>query len=84
MLWLFALVTVVPFALLLLTSLKSKPDLLKGAFVLPAYPHFENYVDAWADGHFSTYFVNSVLVVVPVVGGQHRARAAHRLRLRLS
>ena len=66
-LWLFALLTVVPFGLLLLTSIKSKPDLLKGAFVLPAYPHFENYVNAWVDGHFSTYFMNSVLVVVPVV-----------------
>ncbi|MDR3473961.1 MAG: carbohydrate ABC transporter permease [Devosia sp.] len=66
-LWVFALVTVVPFGLLLLTSIKSKPDLLKGAFVLPAYPHFENYLNAWVDGHFSTYFVNSVVVVIPVV-----------------
>jgi len=66
-LWLFALLTVVPFGLLLLTSFKSQADLMKGAFALPAYPHFENYVNAWVDGHFSTYFVNSVLVVVPVV-----------------
>jgi raffinose/stachyose/melibiose transport system permease protein len=35
--------------------------------VLPDRPHFENYVDAWVTGHFSTYFLNSVLVVVPVV-----------------
>lgn len=66
-LWIFALITIVPFGLLLLTSFKSQPDLMKGAFVLPAYPHFENYVNAWVDGRFSTYFVNSVLVVVPVV-----------------
>jgi raffinose/stachyose/melibiose transport system permease protein len=66
-LWLFALVTVVPFGLLILTSFKSQADLMKGAFVLPTYPHFENYVNAWVDGHFSTYFTNSVLVVVPVV-----------------
>lgn len=66
-LWLFALLTVVPFGLLLLTSFKSQADLMKGAFVLPSYPHFENYVNAWVDGHFSTYFANSVLVVVPVV-----------------
>ena len=67
LLWLFALLTIVPFGLLLLTSLKSKPDLMRGAFVLPDRPHFENYVDAWVTGHFSTYFTNSVLVVVPVV-----------------
>ena len=66
-LWVFALVTVVPFGLLLLTSIKSMPDLMRGAFVLPAYPHFENYLNAWIDGHFSTYFTNSVLVVIPVV-----------------
>jgi raffinose/stachyose/melibiose transport system permease protein len=66
-LWLFALITIVPFALLLLTSFKSQPDLMKGAFALPAYPHYENYINAWVDGHFSTYFVNSVLVVIPVV-----------------
>ena len=67
-LWLFALITVVPFVLLLVTSVKSKTDVLKGAFALPAYPHFENYVMAWTDGRFGTYFVNSVIVVVPVVG----------------
>ena len=67
-LWLFGLVTVIPFGLLLLTSIKSRTDVLKGAFALPAYPHFENYVSAWTDGRFGTYFVNSVIVVVPVVG----------------
>jgi raffinose/stachyose/melibiose transport system permease protein len=67
LMWFFALVTIVPFGLLLLTSLKSKPDLMRGAFVLPDRPHFENYVDAWVTGHFSTYFLNSVIVVVPVV-----------------
>jgi raffinose/stachyose/melibiose transport system permease protein len=66
-LWLFALLTVFPFALLLLTSLKSQPDLLRGAFVLPDRPHFENYVSAWVDGHFGTYFKNSIIVVIPVV-----------------
>ncbi|SKA12814.1 carbohydrate ABC transporter permease [Consotaella salsifontis] len=65
--WLFTLLTIVPFALLLLTSLKSKQDLFRGAFALPAYPHFENYVSAWVDGHFGTYFWNSIIVVVPVV-----------------
>lgn len=67
-LWIFGLITVVPFGLLLLTSIKSRGDVLKGAFALPAYPHFENYVNAWTDGRFGIYFINSVIVVVPVVG----------------
>lgn len=66
-LWLFAALTVMPFGLLVLTSLKSKADLLAGAFVLPDRPHFGNYVSAWVDGLFGTYFLNSVIVVVPVI-----------------
>jgi raffinose/stachyose/melibiose transport system permease protein len=65
--WLFAILTVLPFALLILTSLKSRSDLLAGAFVLPERPHYENYISAWVDGHFATYFLNSVLVVLPVI-----------------
>ncbi|WP_420839935.1 carbohydrate ABC transporter permease [Allorhizobium sonneratiae] len=65
--WGFALITVFPFGLLLLTSIKSKEDLFRGAFVLPKYPHFENYVSAWVDGHFGIYFWNSIIVVIPVV-----------------
>ncbi|WP_232829506.1 carbohydrate ABC transporter permease [Tropicimonas sp. IMCC34043] len=65
--WLFTLMTVIPFGLLLLTSLKSKKDLFRGAFVLPETPHFENYVSAWVDGHFGIYFWNSIIVVIPVV-----------------
>jgi raffinose/stachyose/melibiose transport system permease protein len=67
LLWLFALLTTSPFALLVLTALKSRTDLIAGAFVLPERPHFENFATAWIDGHFSAYFVNSVLVVIPVV-----------------
>ncbi|WP_459463611.1 carbohydrate ABC transporter permease [Rhizobium sp. No.120] len=66
-LWLFAVLTVIPFALLILTSLKSRADLIQGAFVLPTYPHFENYANAWIEGHFNVYFLNSVLIVFPVV-----------------
>jgi len=65
--WAFTLLTVAPFGLLLLTSLKSKQDLFRGAFVLPERPHFENYASAWIDGHFGVYFWNSVIVAVPVV-----------------
>lgn len=65
-LWLFAVLAIVPFTLLILTSLKSRADLIQGAFVLPAYPHFENYANAWIDGRFNVYFLNSVMIVFPV------------------
>lgn len=67
--WVFALLTIVPFALLLLTSFKSKEDVFRGAFALPERLHWENYVSAWVDGHFGVYFWNSIIVVIPVVSG---------------
>ena len=65
--WAFALLTIVPFAMLLLTSVKSKQDVFRGAFALPERLHWENYVSAWVDGHFGIYFWNSIIVVIPVV-----------------
>jgi raffinose/stachyose/melibiose transport system permease protein len=65
--WVFALLTIVPFAMLLLTSVKSKQDVFRGAFALPERLHWENYVSAWVDGHFGIYFWNSIIVVIPVV-----------------
>lgn len=65
--WVFALLTIVPFAMLLLTSVKSKQDVFRGAFALPERLHWENYVSAWIDGHFGIYFWNSIIVVIPVV-----------------
>ena len=65
--WAFAVITVLPFSLLVLTSLKSQKDLIGGAFSLPSALRWENYVSAWVDGHFGTYLFNSIVVVVPVV-----------------
>ena len=67
LLWLLAVLTVVPILMACVTSLKSQSDLMAGVFSLPTGPHFGNYRDAWVDGHFSRYFFSSVVVVVPVV-----------------
>lgn len=63
----FAVLTILPFLLLVLTSLKTQQDLIAGPFSLPAEPHWANYASAWTNGHFASYLVNSVVVVVPVV-----------------
>jgi len=34
-------------------------------WALPQSLHWENYVRAWTEGHMSTYFVNSLLAVLP-------------------
>ncbi|WP_053141738.1 carbohydrate ABC transporter permease [Erwinia billingiae] len=65
--WLIAIVTILPFLMALMTSFKTQSELFAGVFALPSHFSFANYVSAWREGHFSTYFLNSVLVVFPVV-----------------
>ncbi|TKI05231.1 carbohydrate ABC transporter permease [Martelella alba] len=67
--WLFALTTLLPFLLALMTSFKSQAALFQGVFTLPAKIDFANYIAAWHQGHFNVYFLNSILVVIPVVIG---------------
>jgi raffinose/stachyose/melibiose transport system permease protein len=67
LLWFFAILTVAPFLLVLSASFKTQGELFQGVFALPADLNFSNYVSAWRDGHFQIYFLNSVLVVIPVV-----------------
>ncbi|WP_264272208.1 carbohydrate ABC transporter permease [Duffyella gerundensis] len=67
MIWLIALMTILPFLMALMTSFKTQMELFQGVFTLPSSLNFSNYVTAWHQGHFNTYFMNSVIVVFPVV-----------------
>jgi raffinose/stachyose/melibiose transport system permease protein len=65
---LFFLTTVVPFLSIALAGFKQPSELMSSAFALPEKFRFENFVNAWNQAHFSWYFKNSIIVVVPVVG----------------
>ncbi len=64
----FLLIAVMPFVGNVLTSLKTRPELARGLFTLPENWQWSNYSDAWDGARFSDFFINSILVVVPVVG----------------
>lgn len=64
----FLLMAVMPFVGNVLTSLKTRPELARGLFTLPDNWQWSNYSDAWDGARFSDFFINSILVVVPVVG----------------
>lgn len=64
---LFLFVALFPFYTIVLTSLKDNQQIVKGAFALPESWRWDNYVQAWTQARFSTYFRSSVIVVVPVV-----------------
>lgn len=63
-----AAVSIFPVLTIALTGFKTDADLGSGFFSLPTTWHWENFAKAWDEGRFGTFFVNSVIVVVPVVG----------------
>ena len=63
----FTLLILVPFMLIALTAFKTQQELFAGIFTLPKAPTLENFVRAWTEGNFARYFLNSSIVVVPVV-----------------
>ncbi len=65
----FALIVVAPMLWVLFTSLKTTREIAMSPFGLPTTPRWENYAEAWTVGRFSKYFLNSVIVTIPIVVG---------------
>ena len=65
-----ALLTCVPFLMMVSTSFKKQTYVLEvPPKLLPRDPTLANYQQAWASTGFATYFLNSVLVAVATVAG---------------
>jgi raffinose/stachyose/melibiose transport system permease protein len=62
-----SLIVIVPLMWIFFGAVKDRGRIIRNPLGLPEIWHWENFVDAWEGGNFSTYFGNSVLVVVPVV-----------------
>ena len=61
------LIAVVPFIWVIFGSLKSSGEIFTTPFSLPRAWRWSNYETAWVDGHFSTYFWNSLGIAIPTV-----------------
>ena len=64
LLWVYAVAALAPLVIMAFNSLRTEQDLASKPLGLPLRPVFENYVHAWSEGNFSTYFVNSVVITV--------------------
>jgi multiple sugar transport system permease protein len=63
-----ALIWLVPLLWAIYTSLRPKADTDKyGYFSLAGSFNLDNYIQAWTQGGFPTYFGNSVIITVPTV-----------------
>lgn len=60
-----SLLTLAPVVLIVSTALKTRTDVKVNPFGLFSSFSFENITNAWTEGHFSDYVLNSVLLSVP-------------------
>lgn len=65
-----ALVMVLPLCWMLLTSLKTFPEVMRSPTpLLPALPQWGNYLTVWEDFAYYRFFLNSLFVAVMVIAG---------------
>ncbi len=50
-----------------LNSLRTGREIIRAPLGLPTQPVWENFANAWTLGNFERYFINSIIVAVPVV-----------------
>ncbi len=65
----FAFVCLVPLFWVVSSSLKTTREIAFSPFGLPTAFRWDTYVQAWTVGRFGKYFLNSVIVTLPIVAG---------------
>lgn len=63
----FVFLAVTPFIVSAFTAFKTNNEIVQGAFAPPAVWRWSNFGEAWEQARFSTYFGNSIIIVIPVV-----------------
>lgn len=58
-----AVLVVVPFLWVFVSSFKTTSEILASPFSLPADPSLDNYLTAWTDAGIGRYFLNTIVVV---------------------
>ena len=66
---LFGLGCLIPLFWVLASSLKTTREIALNPLGLPLSWRWANYPQAWVQGHFGDYFLNSVLISLPIVIG---------------
>ncbi|GAA2694665.1 carbohydrate ABC transporter permease [Nonomuraea recticatena] len=67
LLWGYAVFSMAPLVVMVLSSFRPTSEIFDDPIGLPTGSAFDNYAKAWTEASFSTYVVNSVIVVVSAV-----------------
>jgi N-acetylglucosamine transport system permease protein len=63
-LWLFALTVIFPLIWVLITALKSSPEIFASPWALPQAPQWRNFAQAWEEAGIGRAFLNSLIVTL--------------------
>jgi raffinose/stachyose/melibiose transport system permease protein len=66
-LWIYAIAALTPLVLMVASSLRSTSSLYSEPLSAPWPPDVDSYRRAWTEGHFGSYFLNSLLVTAGAV-----------------
>jgi len=68
-LWLWALAVIIPVLWIVLSSFKTSREIASDPLGLPEAMHWQNYANAWSNGHIGDYFINTIQVMAFSVTG---------------
>jgi ABC-type glycerol-3-phosphate transport system permease component len=52
-----------------LNAFRTNREIMRNPLGFPTALNWDNFAEAWVQGNFSTYFVNSIIITIPVVLG---------------
>lgn len=65
----WAILVIFPFAWLIVTSLKTDPEILSSPWTFPAALQWDNFTRAWTEARIGRFFVNTLVVLVGSLTG---------------
>ena len=66
---LFMLLTLGPVVWVWMNSVRTNREIMRNPLGLPTDPVWSNFLNAWVEGNFGRYFLNSLIITIPVVLG---------------
>src|SRR5215207_7115098 len=65
----WAIVVIFPFVWMIVTALKTDPEILSSPWTLPAALQWDNFSRAWTQAHIGRFFVNTAIVLAGSLTG---------------
>jgi N-acetylglucosamine transport system permease protein len=65
----WAILVIFPFVWMIVTSLKTDPEILSSPWTFPAALQWDNFARAWTEARIGRFFVNTLIVLIPSLAG---------------